>query len=84
MISHSRLLNPRQAADFLGISPITMCIWRSRPERNPYAPAFVRCGRSIRYKLEDLENFVAANRVTPRKRKKTAPPPPRTRKRAAA
>lgn len=53
-----QLLNTKQAADFLGVSPAFL-------ERDRWAGAriqFVRVGtRTIRYRLNDLEAFVESS-----------------------
>lgn len=52
------LLNHVEAAGVLGISPATLYTWRSRkPE---LAPRAIRVGAALRYRLEDLEAWLAA------------------------
>lgn len=54
----SRLLTEDQAADRLGVSPRTLAGWRSRGG----GPMFIRLGgKSIRYRIDDLNEFVADN-----------------------
>lgn len=51
-------MNTSAAAQYLGISPITMSIWRVEGR----GPEFVRVGgRSIRYRRSTLDSFVTAN-----------------------
>ncbi len=45
-----------QAADFLGLKKNTLEIWRFRGT----GPKFVKLGRSVRYRLSDLEAFIDA------------------------
>lgn len=54
------LLNETEAARIIRITPGTLRAWRSRG--GPAIP-YIRIGRSIRYRLEDLKAFVDANRV---------------------
>lgn len=51
-----RLLNTKEAASFLGMSPTTLAIYRIRGN----GPTFRKLGRSVRYAPEDLANYVAA------------------------
>jgi predicted DNA-binding transcriptional regulator AlpA len=57
-----QLLHEREAAAMLGVSPTTLSTWRSRQR---YDLPFVRLGgaRSIRYRLSDLQAFIAAGLV---------------------
>lgn len=57
----ANLLTESEVADFLGKSIITMARWR----REGCGPAFVRVGRSPRYRREDLSAFMQANRIAP-------------------
>ncbi|WP_245334268.1 helix-turn-helix domain-containing protein [Bradyrhizobium guangdongense] len=49
-----------QAADFLRVSIRTLQAWRCRGA----GPAFVRVGRSIRYRRRDLLAWIELNTVT--------------------
>jgi predicted DNA-binding transcriptional regulator AlpA len=49
------LLSERQAAEKLGLARITLRNWR----RAGNGPRHVQLGRSIRYTLQSLEEFVA-------------------------
>lgn len=51
------LLTSQEAADFLGIGAQTLAVWRCTRR---YPLAYVRVGRAIRYRLADLESFVAS------------------------
>jgi hypothetical protein len=51
------LLTEAEVADFLGKSVITLARWR----REGYGPAYIRIGRSPRYRREDLAFFMQAN-----------------------
>jgi len=47
----SALLDERQAADFLTVSPGTLSVWRSTGR---YAIPFVKIGSKVRYRQSDL------------------------------
>lgn len=49
-------LTPEQTADFLNISVRTLAKWRSTG--SPSLP-YIKVGRCIRYKLTDLEAYLA-------------------------
>lgn len=78
-----RLLTEEQAADVLGVSPLTLSNWRNRRE----GPAWIAVGtdpapdtagkKGIRYRLSDLEAFMERRRTVP---DLLAPPPTRRRK----
>ncbi|MBT1516171.1 helix-turn-helix domain-containing protein [Bradyrhizobium sp. SRL28] len=55
------LLTEAEVSDFLGKSVITLARWR----REGYGPAYVRIGRSPRYRREDLALFMQANCIAP-------------------
>jgi len=55
-----KLLTPAEAAAFLQIQEQTLAAWRCNSR---YSLPFSRVGRSIRYKLSDLEKWVAARTV---------------------
>ena len=50
-----------QAAEFLGLKPSTLEIWRCRGE----GPHFIRVGRKIMYSVEDLRQYMAERRTSP-------------------
>ena len=52
-----RLLNDKEAADVMGISANTLAYWRATKK---YPLKFIVCGGSIRYRLSDIEEFLAA------------------------
>lgn len=57
-----RILCERQAAEYLGaISVRTLQDWRARR----VGPAFLKLGRRIGYRLNDLDEFISASRVIP-------------------
>jgi predicted site-specific integrase-resolvase len=54
-------LKPPAAASELGVTCATLKAWRHRGR----GPAFVRVGRAVRYRPEDLAAFLARHRVGP-------------------
>ena len=51
------LLTPAEAAEILGVKVDTLTVWRSTKR---YPLPFVRVGRSIKYKVEDVLSFIEA------------------------
>jgi hypothetical protein len=62
-----KVLSEREAAAYLGISPITLrqgrCDGR-RSNRMP-PPPFLRIGRKILYMVSDLDHYLQSFRVNP-------------------
>lgn len=57
-----KMLDTDAAGDRIGIPAKTLANWRSLKK----GPPFVRlAGRTIRYREEDLEAYIAANRCSP-------------------
>ena len=54
------LIDTRQAAEALGMSPDTLALWRSKGE----GPPFVKLGRAVRYRRADLDAWVAEQLCT--------------------
>jgi Helix-turn-helix domain len=52
---------PKKAAKLLGSSPNTLAKWRMRKQ----GPTYTKLGVQIRYHVEDLKAYLAANRVVP-------------------
>jgi len=57
----SKLLTPYEAAEFLSLKPETLAVWRCTGR---YPLPFVRMGRRIRYRAEDLEAFILSQSIT--------------------
>ena len=57
----SNVIDDNQAADDLGIAVQTLRNWRS----NRRGPSYLKLGRSIRYRREDIEHYKLRNRVDP-------------------
>lgn len=53
------LLTPKQAAEYLSTTPGALSQWRYMS----MGPAFMRHGRTIRYRQQDLDAFIEANLV---------------------
>jgi predicted DNA-binding transcriptional regulator AlpA len=53
-----RLIDEKEAAPICGVKRQTLAKWRMAG--NPDAPAFVKIGRSARYKLSTLKAWIAA------------------------
>jgi len=60
MVTDIALLSPREAAQFMGIQPETLATWRSTKR---YNLRYAKIGRSVRYRLADLEDFIASRMV---------------------
>ena len=56
------LLTPEQAAGFLGVTAGTLNVWRTTRR---YPLPYVKCGRKVMYRAEDLERFAASRTVGP-------------------
>ena len=56
-IFKTNLMTPEQVAEYLGVSTETLNVWRCTKRYNlPY----VKAGRLVRYRVEDVESFVAS------------------------
>ncbi len=55
------LLSDQEAAEYLKLKPQTLRVWRAT-NRHPEL-RYCRIGNRIRYRLTDLEKFVAKNMV---------------------
>ncbi len=50
-----RLLTPAELADYLGVPVATLYVWRHRRQ----GPPGFRAGRHLRYRLRDVEDWIA-------------------------
>lgn len=58
-----KLLSEREASKFLDLTPAALRKWRQLRK----GPAFVRLStRCVKYRVEDLQKFLAERTVTPR------------------
>ena len=55
MADNKSLLTPAQVAEFLGVSIETLNVWRAT---NRYKLPYVKAGRLVRYRVQDLHAFV--------------------------
>lgn len=56
-----RMMTREEAADYLGVRPQTLSVWATTGR---YDLPFVRVGRCVRYRLSDLDAFIASRTVT--------------------
>ena len=56
----SPLLDEKSAAEILGVSPGTLSVWRCVRR---YPLPFVKVGKSVRYRMADLEHFIESRTV---------------------
>jgi len=49
-----------QAAEYLGLAESTLNKWRCHGG----GPVFIKMGRAVRYRIEDLENFILKSRAS--------------------
>ena len=52
---NSNLLNPKQAAEILGVTIGTLAVWRCTAR---YPLPFVKIGRRVMYRQNDIDNFI--------------------------
>jgi excisionase family DNA binding protein len=52
-----KLLDDKQAAEYLSVSPGTLSVWRSTGR---YALKFIKVGRAVRYRMTDLDEWLEA------------------------
>ncbi|WP_049757693.1 helix-turn-helix domain-containing protein [Magnetococcus marinus] len=55
-----QLISPKQAASMLGIEVTTLSNWRVSKR---YPLSYVRIGRKIMYRLQDVEQFIQSRAV---------------------
>ena len=61
----TRLLNSEQVAEILGVEPGTLGYWRCTGR---YHLPYVKVGRLVMYRPEDIEKFVAERTVIAKER----------------
>lgn len=59
-MTHATLLQPKQAAEYLGVSPGTLEVWRSTKR---YPLPFIKVGRLVKYRQSDLDAFLESRTV---------------------
>lgn len=60
-MSDFNLISAKDLAAQLGVSPVTLQLWR----RHSKGPAYVRVGKSIFYRPQDVEEWIASQVVKP-------------------
>ena len=60
------LMTTEVAAEVLRLAPATLSCWRS----NGKGPQFVKCGAAVRYRAEDLEEWISERIIKPEEGKK--------------
>ena len=55
-----KLLTEAEAADYLSVEPQTLCAWRCTRR---YNLPFIKVGRLVRYRPEDVEAFLESRTV---------------------
>ena len=58
-----KLLTPKEAGAILGVKASTLAIWRATSR---YDLPYVKCGHLVRYREEDLFDFLDRRRHTPK------------------
>ncbi|MFA3790836.1 helix-turn-helix domain-containing protein [Aliiglaciecola sp. SL4] len=55
------LLNRNDAADYISVKPQTLSVWATTGR---YSLPFVKVGRKVFYRREDLDNFLSSRTIT--------------------
>lgn len=55
----AHLLDCNPAAEYLGLSPITLADWRVQGR----GPRYVKLGRRVKYDIADLDDYIAENKT---------------------
>lgn len=58
--TRQELLTRQEAAEYLGVQPQTLAVWACTKR---YAIPFIRVGHSVRYRLQDLNDWLASRTV---------------------
>ena len=59
--NHDPLLNRKEAARYLGVSPGTLAIWACTKR---YDLQYLKLGRSVRYRRSELDRFLEQSLVS--------------------
>lgn len=54
-----QLLTPRDVAKILGVTPQTLAVWRCEKR---YDLPYIKAGRLVRYRSNDIEDFISRRR----------------------
>lgn len=58
--SENRLLTAIEAAEFLGVKPQTLAVWRCNQR---YDLPFVKVGNAVKYRMSDLEAWLESRTI---------------------
>lgn len=58
-----KLWKPREVADLIGVCEGTLSVWRSTKR---YDLQYIKCGHLVRYREQDVADFLERRRVTPK------------------
>ena len=56
---HNKLLNEVETSQLLGVKPQTLSVWR----HNSVGPAYHKIGSNVRYKREDINDYIKSSRI---------------------
>ena len=56
---NENILTTKEAAEFLGLKEKTLRLWRAENK----GPSYIKINRTIRYRRDDLDEFVAKRMV---------------------
>jgi|JI8StandDraft_1071087.scaffolds.fasta_scaffold00432_39 excisionase family DNA binding protein len=59
--NRGKFLTSNEAAEYLGLKPSTLHVWRCTKRFNlPY----IKVGRLVKYKISDLDDFISRRTIT--------------------
>lgn len=61
MLKKPQLLNRGQAAEYISVQPQTLAVWATTGR---YGLPFIKVGRKVFYKIDDLNTFLASRTFT--------------------
>lgn len=59
--NQSNLLTNEEAAEYLGVASNSLAVWRTTKR---YAIPYVKVGRLVKYRLQDLEEFLESRTIS--------------------
>lgn len=59
--NQSNLLTNEEAAEYLGVAPNSLAVWRTTKR---YQIPYVKVGRLVKYRLPDLEAFLNSRTIS--------------------
>jgi hypothetical protein len=60
LVDAAKLVDEKLAAEILGVTPGTLSVWRCTRR---YPLPYIKVGRAVRYRLGDLDKFLASRTV---------------------